>query len=364
MNKHLIVITNAMSPLNKSGEVTLSKFIRTVQNAYQDITVIGGNITLERDIQGIHVESYTYHKKGNKIKKVFGMLKLQISMCSFLRKRITCDDHIIFWLGDKMILPFMMVQKISRHVGYFIYGNLATEGKGLFSKLSAKMVTYMANRANCVFVESKSVLAGWNGQIDGVIQELHLYTDIVDFNPITNRKNKVGMLCRMAGVKHVLEAIHAFVEVHDMYSDWELELVGSGVLDNECRELIKKLDAQEYIHFYGWVEKNQVPKITRKWKYGLLPSDHEGLPNSMIELMGIGVPFIATPVGGIPDILMDNINGFILDGATVAAVRKGLERAMSAQNYVQLSESAFASIKERFSLESARKEAEETLSNW
>ena len=166
------------------------------------------------------------------------------------------------------------------------------------------------------------------------------------------------------GVKHVLESIRAFYELHSKYPDWKLELVGSGYLEEDCKNLIIKLGAKEYITVFGWLNKDRVISVTNEWKYNMLTSDHEGLPNSMIELMGKGVPMIATPVGGIPDLLKDNVNGFVLNGVTVATIKEGLERAITASNYEQLTRSAFDTVSERFSMEGAKIEAGELLSSW
>ena len=363
--ERVFVITNAMTPLNKSGEVTTSKFIRTICDAYKQVVIVGGNITLEKDLNNVQIESYEYNKEGNKLQKFLGMLRLQRQMAQYLHSHVKNGDHVIFWLGDKMFWPFKAAKKITDHVGYFVYGNLATEGNdSLFMKLSAKLVMYMANNADRVFVESRAVKDGWGGQLNKDVYELHLYTDMIGFNPYENRKNKVGMLCRMAGVKHVIESINAFYELHNEYPDWSLELVGSGLQEDECRELIKKLEADQYIKVFGWMDKEKVKQITDEWKYNMLASDHEGLPNSMIEMMGKGIPIIATPVGGIPDLLKDHINGFVLSGTSVADIKEGLLRAITADNYEELTQNAFNTVKEKYSLSGAKKETTDVLLAW
>ncbi len=359
------VITNPMTLLNKSGEVTTSKFIRTIQNNYEKVTIIGGNISLEEDITDVNIESYDYQKNGNKLKKLFGMLQLQRRVSSYLRKNVVHGDHVFFWLGDKMLLPFLTAKKVTNHLGYFVYGNLATEGNNsLFMRISAKLVMHMANKADRIFVESRAVKDGWNGQIKKNVYELHLYTDMIGFNSIENRQNKIGMLCRMAGVKHVLESIRAFCDLHEAYPEWKLEMIGSGIQEEECRKLVDDLGAGDFIKLYGWVDHDAVAKITDEWKFNMLASDHEGLPNSMIEMMGKGVPIIATPVGGIPDLLKDGENGFRLKGTTVEDIKEGLKKAITAENYEQMSKAAFETVREKFSLDGARREAAELLINW
>ena len=363
--KRLFIVTNAMTPLNKSSEVTLSKFIRVVHNVYDEITVAGGNVTLEKDLDFVHIESYEYLKNGNKLEKLRRMFKLQKEVSNYLRDHVGKGDHVIFWLGDKMLLPFSTAKKKTDHVGYFVYGNLATEKKGSMAmNLSAKLVMHMANHADRVFVESKSIRQEWGGQIKQETYDLHLYSDEIRFAPIENRKNKIGMLCRLASVKHVIESINAFHLIHAKYNDWSLELIGSGVQEKECLDLIRELNAEDYIKVFGWMEKEKVGAITDEWKYGMLASDHEGLPNSVIELMGKGIPMIVHPVGGIPDLLKDEENGFTLNGVTIECIQDGLKRALEAKNYHELSENAFETVYNKYTLKSAQEDAAVILSNW
>ena len=62
------------------------------------------------------------------------------------------------------------------------------------------------------------------------------------------------------------------------------------------------MNAEDYIDMLGWVEHEKILQTTRKWQYLLFPSDTEGMPNSVLEMMGQGIPVIAAPVGGINDI--------------------------------------------------------------
>lgn len=361
----VFIITNPMTSINQSSQVTTSKFIRTISPVYKRKIIVGGNVQLENDIKDTEIVSFRFDKKESKLKKVEDMISLQRKVAHYLSKEVTSEDEVIFWLGDKMVLPFLEAKRKTKHVGYFIYGNLATEEKSsLFMKASAKLVMFMANRADRVFVESKAVADGWGNQLKKSVSELHLYTDMVRFNPIENRQKKLGMLCRLASVKHVLESIQAFAELHREYPDWKMELIGSGKLEEECKRLIKELEAEDYIRLWGWVNHDQVEVITNEWNFNMLASDHEGLPNSLIEMMGKGVPVIATPVGGIPDLLQEGVNGYVLRGTSVSDIKEGMIKALTSENYEVMAKNAFETVESRYSLEKAQKETKAVLSGW
>lgn len=363
--RNAYIITNAMTPLNKSGEVTLSKFIRIIKDNYEIVTIIGGNVSIEKDLTNIKIESYDFNKAGNKLSKIKDMFSLQRKMSSYIKNNVEENDHVFFWIGDKMLIPFLASKKKTKHVAYFVYGNPALDkNQGLFSKVSTRLIEYMANHCDRLFVETKSVRKSWGKQLKKDADIIHLYVDNITFNPIENRENRIGMLSRIASSKHVLKIIEAFYEIHKVYANYKLDLIGSGVQEKECKELIKELKMEEYITVYGWQDANSINEISNKWKWNILVTDYEGLPNSLIEMMGKGIPTIATMVGGINDILINYKNGIALKGTTVKDIIEGIERALKINNYEECCENAYKMIDKEYSLKAAKQRAFNELSNW
>lgn len=363
--RNVYIITNAMTPLNKSGEVTLSKFVRVIKNNYEKVIIVGGNISIEKDLADITIETYGFNKAGNKLSKIKDMFSLQRKMSSYIKNNVEEKDHVFFWLGDKMLMPFFASKKKTKHVAYFVYGNPALDNnQSLFSKVSTRLIEYMANHSNRLFVETKSVRESWGKQLKKDADIIHLYVDNISFNPTKNRENRIGMLSRLASSKHVLEIIEAFHEIHKTYPDYKLDLIGSGVQEEECKQLIKKLNAQDYITVYGWQDANNINNISNKWKWNILVTDYEGLPNSLIEMMGKGIPTIATMVGGIKDILKDTENGIALKGTGIKDIMEGIERAFNINDYEECCKNAYKIINDEYSLEAAKQRAFNELSDW
>ena len=57
MKNRCVVVTNPMVDASRSPEVTLSKFLRVITPAYDEIQVLGGNLSLENDLSGIMLHS-------------------------------------------------------------------------------------------------------------------------------------------------------------------------------------------------------------------------------------------------------------------------------------------------------------------
>ena len=151
----------------------------------------------------------------------------------------------------------------------------------------------------------------------------------------------------------------ADTRLHEKYPDWKLEIIGSGKQQQECEDLIKQLDAESYIDLLGWVEHSELQSLTKNWKYLLFPSDTEGLPNGLIEMMGYGIPAIASAVGGIVDMIQDGKNGFLLSECSTDAISAGIERAILAPEttYQEMAESAYQTILNEYTRSAAQKAA-------
>lgn len=97
--------------------------------------------------------------------------------------------------------------------------------------------------------------------------------------------------------------IKAFKLVHDAHPEAVLQLIGGGELRPECEELVSQLGLSESVIFEGL--KGNVYPYLNKADIFALPSLYEGMPMTLIEAMGTGLPIVASPVGGVVDMLED-----------------------------------------------------------
>lgn len=362
-NQHILIITNPMIAANRSAEVTLSKFLRVLQPSAASIRVIGGNLRVEQDLGTIALRSFPIAREGSKIKRFLALLLLQARMaCAVLR-----DGHkrqpVYFWIADKMLLPYWAAKLRGMEINYFIYGNVEKEGvPNRFTRISGRLIRYMATHADFVCMESPSVIKEWPG-LSCVRQKiLHLYTQTAPALH-EHRTHTFGMVCRLTRGKHVIECMEAMARIHEAHPAWTLEIIGSGKQQTACEKLLQTLGAEDYIHLRGWIAHRELQSRMQSWRYLLFPSDTEGLPNGLLEAMGCGVPPVASPVGGITDVVQDMENGLLLSGCSVEEIAAGIERAVSLPepDYQQMAKRAYETVKTTFSLEAAQAAAHNYL---
>lgn len=358
--RRAFIITNPMIAANRSAEVTLSKFLRVIGPCYDKVTVIGGNLTVEADLNDVELISFDIVRAGNKIRRALDIFGVQKKMSSAVKQLIQQNDPVFFWIGDKMILPYRAAKAKGAEINYFIMGNVAKEGNvSKFTQISSKLIRYMAEHAQYVCMESKSVVEEWPGLKVGKTRVIHLYTDNIEMNPLADRTKTIGMVCRLTAGKHVLESIQAMAQVHEAQPDWNLEIIGSGRQQVECENLINELHAGEYIKLLGWVEHDDIIEKSKKWKYLLFPTDTEGMPNGLLEMMGRGIPALASPVGGIKDIVEDHKNGIVLEKISIDSIKDGLTQIVNTEEplYMACAKEAFNVVNREYSLDGAIKKA-------
>jgi glycosyltransferase involved in cell wall biosynthesis len=106
-------------------------------------------------------------------------------------------------------------------------------------------------------------------------------------------------------------------------NQWKLNIVGDGSLREVFEDTVRKLQSNHLIKFVGSVPKAQVFSEISKAKIFILNSTYEGLPHIVLEAKSVGVPVIATAVGGTPETITDSVDGFlVLPGDNDALAQK------------------------------------------
>ncbi|MDG5775378.1 glycosyltransferase family 4 protein [Haloarculaceae archaeon H-GB2-1] len=110
--------------------------------------------------------------------------------------------------------------------------------------------------------------------------------------------------------------------------DERLVVVGDGPERESLEALAADLDVDAA--FVGEVEPEAVGDYLRDGQVYVLPAvAGEGLPNAMLEAMAVGLPVVATDIAGIPDVVADGENGYVVDPGDEDALRERIETVCS-----------------------------------
>lgn len=157
-----------------------------------------------------------------------------------------------------------------------------------------------------------------------------------------NGHNKVFMTaCRISKQKNIPMLIDSFIEFHKDYPDYRLELYGDGEPESykeELEQYCMDKNANSFILFMG--HSSHIHTVMSSSEAFFLTSDYEGLSNSMLEAMAIGVPCVCTdcPPGGAKAYMKDGA-GILIDVGDGKALTKAMYAvAESSQFREQLSQ--------------------------
>ena len=106
---------------------------------------------------------------------------------------------------------------------------------------------------------------------------------------------------RFMDVKNHELLLRSFARFKGQHSDARLQLLGHGEIKENMMQLAGQLNITDAVEFAG-LQSNVYPWLHNADVF-ILPSKFEGMPMTLIEAMGTGLPIIASNVGGIPDML-------------------------------------------------------------
>ena len=117
-------------------------------------------------------------------------------------------------------------------------------------------------------------------------------------------KFKIVHVGSFLDVKNHKGLIEAFQIFNQKYPNTELHLIGEGKNRQDMEGLVAAKKISDCVIFHGL--QSNIHEFLSKMDVFTLPSLYEGVPMSIAEAMGTGMPIVATAVGGVPDMLDEN----------------------------------------------------------
>lgn len=153
-----------------------------------------------------------------------------------------------------------------------------------------------------------------------------------------------GRLVSQKGFDYLVE-VAVLAKKHK--KNWRFVVVGTGKLEGELKNLVQKLQVEEYIKFVGF-RSNILPYLSAADLF-VLSSRSEGLSSVLREAMSLGKASVATAVNGVPELFQDGRAGLMVEKHNPEAIYDGIEKVLKDPDLkAKYEKEALARIKEDF----------------
>jgi colanic acid/amylovoran biosynthesis glycosyltransferase len=152
-----------------------------------------------------------------------------------------------------------------------------------------------------------------------------------DFSSVPPLILAVGRLVAKKGFADLIRASGLIVERRKSF---RCEIIGDGPLENELRGQIERLNLQNHVALSGAKAQREVRQHLAAANVLVLPSiiDPDGgmdnLPTVIMEAMATGLPVVSTKIGGIPEMVVENETGFLLEPADAVRLAAAIEKVI------------------------------------
>lgn len=143
-----------------------------------------------------------------------------------------------------------------------------------------------------------------------------------------------GRLVEKKGIKYAIKAVYSLL---GKGKKLEFTIIGGGPLEKELKDLVRDLGVEENIKLIGWRSQQEVVELLDQAHLFILPAvtgddgDQEGISNALKEAMAMGLPVISTYHSGIPELIENGKNGFLVKERSIKELVSILEYLINNQ---------------------------------
>ncbi|MEZ5063204.1 MAG: glycosyltransferase [bacterium] len=173
-----------------------------------------------------------------------------------------------------------------------------------------------------------------------------------------------GILAMLRPEKDHATFLRAAARVLERVPDARFLVVGEGVEREKLERLAGELSLGDRVVFTG--RRTDVPRVLSLFDVSVLCSTTvETFPMSFLEAMAMGKPLVTTRVGGVPEMIEEGENGFVVEPRDVDGLANALARVLADRDHARrMGERSLALVKERFSMERMVRDTESLLASW
>jgi glycosyltransferase involved in cell wall biosynthesis len=171
------------------------------------------------------------------------------------------------------------------------------------------------------------------------VPETHIHVvpcgvDTSYFSPAPQTEVPAGVplivcVARHVEVKNLTLLLNVCALLRQRGLEFHCIMAGDGPLQEQLLKQRTSLGLDDVIEMPGALEQSEVLNLWQRASIGVLTSDNEGMPVCLMEAAACGVPVVATAVGGIPELVQDNVTGLLCKKGDVKEIAIALEQLLA-----------------------------------
>ena len=267
------------------------------------------------------------HRDGNSIRKLWYLTTALLEYICLLpfydivhihvATTVSAKRKLLFlypakWLGKKVILHFH-----------------PSNEKFLFEPMNVRLYQKLFAKADLVLVLSEQ----WRRWVKLALNLDNHIEVLYNPCPVVNRREDLRK-------KHILFAgtiiprkgyetlIRSFAKIASKNPDWKVVFAGNGEIE-DAMKIVEDCGIENQVKFLGWVAGEDKERAFQEASIYCLASDGEGFPMGVLDAWAYGIPCVVTPVGGIPDILVDGENGLVFNVGNIELLAEKLDEIIN-----------------------------------
>lgn len=321
------------------------------------VTVIKSiNKHLSADFKVSQVDTYITTK--NPIKKLsyflFGLIQL------FFRLLFSQVDIVHIHMSYKgsfyrKSIIVLLCKLFKKPVIVHVHGSTFKDFyQGLNPSLK-KYVQFILNKTDKLIVLSKE----WSDFFSKIVNKEKIFilyngVEVKEKSLISKKEDHstvnfafLGRLGQRKGIYDLLDSIKILKEKNIKVM---FHIAGDGEIE-KVKSIVKEYGIEDYVKVIGWINDEEREKLLTISDALVLPSYNEGLPMAILEAMSYGLTIISTPVGGIPELINNGENGYLVNPGDSVALAEAIEKAATNGDWRnQAKERNVKKISEQFNL--------------
>ncbi|RXA21942.1 glycosyltransferase family 1 protein [Methanosarcina sp. MSH10X1] len=332
-NKNICILT---FPISKSGITPLSNLVDILYLLSNNLYLITGNegYIFFKDYKKIHAYGIDHRSGKSSIETIGKYILTQVKMSYLILKlRNKIDIYVLFFGCEGLLLPVLTIKLLKKKVISIPADYTIKFDRDKLSQTLRYLSNITRMISDRIILYSPNLITEW--ELSKYKNKVSIgHEHILDFNRFklekkySDRELVIGYIGRFSEEKGIINFIESIPLILKEKPHLNVLIIGDGDLKNDIQMYLLRNGLENNVKLMGWICHEHLPTHLNSLKLLVLPSYIEGLPNIMLEAMACGTSVLATKVGAIPDIIIENETGFLMENNSPECIAKNVIRVL------------------------------------